>query len=68
MEPGRPPEGPQAIALPPALQAAIKQLVPSEDPIDQPNFNSIEYINALFPTEQSLSDINDVIAKLKLVR
>ena len=68
MDGARPPEAPQPIALPPALQAAIKELVPSEDPLDQPNFNSIEYINALFPTEQSLSDINEVIAKLQQVR
>lgn len=64
----KPAEPPPPIVLPPTLQAAIKQLVPSEDPLDQPNFNSIEYINALFPTEQSLSDINDVISKLKQVR
>lgn len=41
------------------------QVIPSNDPLDDPDFNSIDYINSLFPTEQSLSNIDDVIAQLE---
>ncbi|XP_055846832.1 vacuolar protein sorting-associated protein 53 homolog [Episyrphus balteatus] len=33
--------------------------------MDSPNFNPLDYINQLFPTEQSLSGIDDVIAKMQ---
>ena len=33
--------------------------------MDQPDFNTVNYINSLFPTEQSLSNIDDVINKLE---
>jgi vacuolar protein sorting-associated protein 53 len=34
---------------------------PSQDPLDKADFNPVDYINSLFPTEQSLSNIEDVI-------
>lgn len=37
------------------------QVLPSNDPLDQPDFNVVDYINQLFPNEQSLSNIDDVI-------
>ena len=37
------------------------QVLPSDDPLDQPDFNAVDYINSIFPTEQSLSNIDDVI-------
>lgn len=39
--------------------------MPSNDPLDQSNFNVVDYINSLFPTEQSLSNIDDVVNKME---
>ncbi|KAH0535661.1 vacuolar protein sorting-associated protein 53 homolog [Cotesia glomerata] len=47
--------------FPPDVQAVIEQVLPSNDPLDQPDFNVVDYINQLFPNEQSLSNIDDVI-------
>lgn len=41
------------------------QVLPSTDPLDQPNFNVVDYINTLFPTEQSLSYIDDVVNEME---
>nr|CAD7575517.1 unnamed protein product [Timema californicum] len=40
---------------------AGRAVLPSDDPLDQPDFNSVDYINSIFPTEQSLSSIDDVL-------
>lgn len=40
-------------------------MLSSKDPLDQPDFNTIDYINSLFPTEQSLSNIDEVVAKME---
>jgi hypothetical protein len=45
------------------VQQAIASILPSEDPLDKPDFDLIEYINELFPNEQSLSNIDDIICK-----
>uniref|UniRef100_A0A6I8REQ0 Vacuolar protein sorting-associated protein 53 homolog n=1 Tax=Xenopus tropicalis TaxID=8364 RepID=A0A6I8REQ0_XENTR len=42
------------------------QVFPSQDPLDRADFNAVEYINTLFPTEQSLSNIDDVVSKIRL--
>lgn len=42
------------------------QVLPSTDPLDQADFNTVDYINSLFPTEQSLSNIDDVVSKMEL--
>lgn len=39
--------------------------MPSDDPVDVANFNPIDYINSLFPTEQSLSNIDVVISSME---
>lgn len=31
------------------LQTVIGEVVPSQDPMDEPAFDSIEYINSIFP-------------------
>ncbi|KAJ3618412.1 hypothetical protein MTP99_006410 [Tenebrio molitor] len=49
----------------PEVQKAIDEVLPSKDPLDEPDFNSIDYINSLFPTEQSLSNIDEVVAKME---
>ena len=41
------------------------QVIPSNDPLDRPDFNPVEYINTLFPTEQSLVNIDDVISRIR---
>ncbi|XP_046604385.1 vacuolar protein sorting-associated protein 53 homolog isoform X1 [Neodiprion virginianus] len=51
--------------FPSDVQTVIEQVLPSTDPLDQPNFNAVDYINSLFPTEQSLSNIDDVISKME---
>lgn len=35
------------------------------DSIENPDFNAADYINQLFPTEQSLSTIDDVLIKME---
>lgn len=41
------------------------QVIPSTDTVDRPDFDVVDYINKLFPTEQSLSNIDDVINQVK---
>ncbi|XP_050513334.1 vacuolar protein sorting-associated protein 53 homolog [Diabrotica virgifera virgifera] len=53
------------ITFPPLVQKAIEEVFPSKDPLDEPDFNSIDYINSLFPTEQSLSNIDEVVLKVE---
>ncbi|KAJ8921190.1 hypothetical protein NQ315_013662 [Exocentrus adspersus] len=53
------------INFPPEVQKAIDEVLPSKDALDEPDFNSIDYINALFPTEQSLSNIDEVVLKME---
>ena len=36
----------------------------TSDPFDRSDFDPVEYINSIFPTEQSLSNIDDVISKM----
>uniref|UniRef100_A0A3P9MMF6 Vacuolar protein sorting-associated protein 53 homolog n=1 Tax=Oryzias latipes TaxID=8090 RepID=A0A3P9MMF6_ORYLA len=52
--------------LTPEVQLAIEQVFPSQDPLDRTDFNAVEYINTLFPTEQSLANIDDVVNKIRL--
>ena len=41
------------------------QVLPSSDALDSCDFNAVEYINNLFPTEQSLSNIDDVVSRIQ---
>ncbi|XP_061781823.1 vacuolar protein sorting-associated protein 53 homolog [Nerophis lumbriciformis] len=52
--------------LTPEVQLAIEQVFPSQDPLDKADFNAVEYINTLFPTEQSLANIDEVVNKIRL--
>lgn len=54
------------LQLTPEVQLAIEQVFPSQGPLDQADFNAVEYINTLFPTEQSLANIDDVVNKIRL--
>ena len=40
------------------------QVLPSDDPLDQPDLDCVQYINNLFPSEQSLNNLDDTIAEL----
>ncbi|XP_058054336.1 vacuolar protein sorting-associated protein 53 homolog isoform X1 [Anopheles bellator] len=53
------------IVLSDDVQLAIEHVLQSSDPLDQPDFNPTDYINQLFPNEQSLSNIDEVIAKME---
>ncbi|KAK3774031.1 hypothetical protein RRG08_030113 [Elysia crispata] len=53
------------LSFPSEVQEAIEQVLPSNDPLDRPDFNPVDYINTLFPTEQSLSNIDDVVGKIR---
>lgn len=59
----------QPITMPlsfaPDVQSAIDQVLQSTDPLDAPDFNATDYINQLFPNEQSLSAIDDVIGRME---
>lgn len=51
------------------VQKAIEEVMESDDPLAKLDFNATEYINAMFPTEQSLNSscsIDDVIAKMEI--
>jgi len=47
------------------VEAVIAELLPSDDPLHKKDFSPIDYINTLFPTEQSLTSIDDVVGKMK---
>uniref|UniRef100_A0A8C1R9R7 Vacuolar protein sorting-associated protein 53 homolog n=1 Tax=Cyprinus carpio TaxID=7962 RepID=A0A8C1R9R7_CYPCA len=51
--------------LTPEVQLAIEQVFPSQDPLDRADFNAVEYINTLFPTEQSLANIDEVVNNIR---
>lgn len=48
------------------VEAALAEVLASDDPLDSPHFNAIEYVNKLFPTEQSLQNIDTAVARLKI--
>ena len=54
------------VEFPEAVQAAINEVFPEDDPLDAPDFNPIDYINQMFPTEQSLSNLDSVLADMRL--
>ena len=47
------------------VEAAIAAVLPSEDPLDSPSFSTVDYINETFPTEQSLNNLDDVMAEMR---
>lgn len=57
-------EGP-VIKFPESVATFMEQVLPNSDQLDNPDFNTINYINSLFPTEQSLSNIDSVVSKME---
>ena len=52
--------------FPDSVQAAISEVFSTdEDPLDAAEFSAIDYINEMFPTEQSLTNLDDTIADMK---
>ncbi len=46
------------------VQDALNELFPSDDPLDQPDFDPIAYLNEQFPDEASLSRADTFLANL----
>lgn len=49
--------------FPESVVSALEELLPHAEQFDQPDFDTVAYINELFPTEQSLSNIEAVAAR-----
>ena len=41
------------------VESKLREVIPSDDPLDSADFNVIEHINSLFPTEESLGDVHE---------
>ena len=52
----------ELLKYPEEVQAAINEIFPSDDPLDAPDFDPVDYINEMFPTEQSLVNLDDVLS------
>ena len=55
----------ELLMYPEEVQAAINEIFPSDDPLDAPDFDPVDYINEMFPTEQSLVNLDDVLSDYK---
>ena len=55
----------ESLVYPEEVQAAINEVFPSDDPLDAPDFDPVDYINEMFPTEQSLVNLDDVLSDYK---
>ena len=50
--------------LPPKVAATIQELFPAKDPLERLDFDATEYLNETFPTQQSLTNLEDVIVAM----
>lgn len=46
------------------LHMLLLKVLPSDDPLDRPDLDLVDYINEMFPNEQSLNTLDDTIAEL----
>ena len=53
------------VVFPEDVQQVLDEVFPSDDPLEQANFNVVDYINQIFPTEQSLSNIDEVVSQVQ---
>lgn len=58
--------GVQKIILSNNVQQCIEQVLQNQDPLNSSDFDPTDYINQLFPNEQSLSNIDDIINRMEL--
>lgn len=54
-----------SIEISPEVQSTIEQVLNSDDPLDKSDFDLVNYINELFPNEQSLANIDEVLNEMK---
>ncbi|XP_020810268.1 vacuolar protein sorting-associated protein 53 homolog [Drosophila serrata] len=47
------------------VKQVIDKVLKTDDPMDAPDFNTVDYINQLFPNEQSLVGIDETIQKMQ---
>lgn len=47
------------------MQAAKETVLGSSDELDRPDMNVVQYINKLFPTEQSLAGLDDTMGEFQ---
>ncbi|XP_075153526.1 vacuolar protein sorting 53 [Haematobia irritans] len=47
------------------VKEVIDKVLKSDDPMDAPDFNCVDYINQLFPNEQSLATIDETIQRMQ---
>ncbi|KAF9114222.1 Vacuolar protein sorting-associated protein 53 [Mortierella sp. AM989] len=55
----------ESIQLAPELNSSITHILRSKDPLDAQEFNSVEYINKIFPNEHSLATVDQVLLRLQ---
>lgn len=53
------------IEFPQEVEDALKEVISSNDRLDGKDFNPVDYINELFPSEQSLANIDDVVLRIR---
>ena len=53
------------LTFPDEVQAVITEIFPSDDPLEKADFNVVHYINTLFPTEQSLANLDDTVCSVE---
>jgi methyl-accepting chemotaxis protein len=56
----------EAVLYEQEVEEAIREVCPTSDPLDSKDFDPIDYINQLFPTEQSLAGIDDTMTRMKV--
>jgi archaellum component FlaC len=56
----------QGVLYLPEVEKAIQEVFPSNDPLDAIDFDVTDYINKLFPTEQSLAGVDDTLKRMKI--
>jgi hypothetical protein len=56
----------EAVLYQSEVEEAIREVCPTSDPLDSKDFDPIDYINQLFPTEQSLAGIDDTMTRMRV--
>lgn len=54
------------IELSSEVQAAIEQVIQSEDPLDKSDFNTSDFINMIIPNEIALNGIESIISQMQV--
>lgn len=54
-----------SVEFTPEILQILDSVLPSEDPLDRPDFDIVAYINQIFPSEQSLANVDNVVAEVR---